>query len=182
MASNHTTNFELCQWQADDQVKRTDFNEDNAKIDSALKGLSDGLAAAQTEKADQSALDALAAEVAKKATTAALEAVRAAVPKLVVGSYTGNGTCGQSNPRTLDFTATLGRRPKFVVVRSKDGDHSCLFLIPGMTNSNNHLSDDHIMNTKNTVTWSGNRVSWYANSDSGQMNRLDSPYVYFAIG
>ena len=47
MASNHTTNFELCQWQADDQVKRTDFNEDNAKIDSALKGLSDGLAAAQ---------------------------------------------------------------------------------------------------------------------------------------
>ena len=36
MASNHTTNFELCQWQADDQVKRTDFNEDNAKIDAAL--------------------------------------------------------------------------------------------------------------------------------------------------
>ena len=39
MASNHTTNFELCQWQADDQVKRTDFNEDNAKIDAALGGL-----------------------------------------------------------------------------------------------------------------------------------------------
>ena len=39
MASNHTTNFELCQWQADDQVKRTDFNEDNAKIDAALSAL-----------------------------------------------------------------------------------------------------------------------------------------------
>lgn len=182
MASNYTTNFELCQWQADDQVKRTDFNEDNTKIDNALKGLSDGLAAAQAEKADQSALDALAAEVAKKATTAALEAIRAAVPKLVVGSYTGNGSCGQSHPRTLDFTATLGRPPKFVVVRSKDGDHRCLFLIPGMTNSNNHLSDSYIMDTKNTVTWSGNRVSWYADSDSGQMNRLDSNYVYFAIG
>ena len=38
MASNHTTNFELCQWQADDQVKRTDFNKDNAKIDAALAG------------------------------------------------------------------------------------------------------------------------------------------------
>ena len=182
MATNHTEKYELNQWLPTDPVIRTDFNEDNAKIDNALKGLSDGLAAAQTEKADQSALDALAAEVAKKATTAALEAVRAAMPKLVVGSYTGTGTCGQSNPRTLDFTATLGRRPKFVVVRSKDGDHRCLFLIPGMTNSNNHLSDDHIMDTKNTVTWSGNRVSWYANSDSGQMNQLDSPYVYFAIG
>ena len=71
MASNHTEHFSLNQWQADDQVKRTDFNEDNAKIDSALKDL----AAAQAEKADQTALDALAAEVAKKATTAALEAL-----------------------------------------------------------------------------------------------------------
>ena len=69
MASNHTEHFSLNQWQADDQVLRTDFNEDNAKIDSALKGLSDGLAAAQAEKADQTALDALAAEVAKKAAT-----------------------------------------------------------------------------------------------------------------
>ena len=56
MASNHTTNYQLCQWQADDQVKRTDFNEDNAKIDAALNDLSGGLA----EKADQAALDALA--------------------------------------------------------------------------------------------------------------------------
>ena len=71
MASNHTEHFSLNQWQADDQVLRTDFNEDNAKIDSALKDL----AAAQAEKADQTALDALAAEVAKKATTAALEAL-----------------------------------------------------------------------------------------------------------
>ena len=62
MASNHTEHFSLNQWQADDQVLRTDFNEDNAKIDSALKDL----AAAQAEKADQTALDALAAEVAKR--------------------------------------------------------------------------------------------------------------------
>ena len=65
MASNHTEHFSLNQWQADDQVKRTDFNEDNAKIDAALNDLSGGLAAAQAEKADQTALDALAAEVAK---------------------------------------------------------------------------------------------------------------------
>ena len=178
MASNHTEHFSLNQWLPDDQVKRTDFNEDNAKLDAALDALSGGLA----EKAGQAALDALAAEVEKKATTAALEAVRAAMPKIAVGTYTGNGSCGQSHPRTLDFTATLGRPPKFVVVRSKDGDHRCLFLILGMTNSNNHLSDSYIMDTKNTVTWSGNRVSWYADSDSGQMNRLDSEYVYFAVG
>ena len=116
MASNHTTNYQLCQWQADDQVKRTDFNEDNAKIDSALKGLSDGLAAAQAEKADQSALDALAAEVAKKATTAALEALSqklASMPCLVTGTYTGDGT----DSRLI----SLGFQPKALLVMREEG-------------------------------------------------------------
>ena len=36
MSTNHTTNYNLCQWEATDQVLRTDFNEDNAKIDAAL--------------------------------------------------------------------------------------------------------------------------------------------------
>ena len=36
MSTNHTTNYELCQWEATDQVQRTDFNQDNAKIDTAL--------------------------------------------------------------------------------------------------------------------------------------------------
>lgn len=40
MATNHTANYQLNQWEATDQVLRTDFNEDNAKVDSALKGLS----------------------------------------------------------------------------------------------------------------------------------------------
>lgn len=40
MATNHTSNYQLCQWEPTDQVLRTDFNEDNAKVDSALKGLS----------------------------------------------------------------------------------------------------------------------------------------------
>ena len=38
MASNHTQHYELSQWQATDEVVRTDFNEDNAKIDAALHG------------------------------------------------------------------------------------------------------------------------------------------------
>ena len=36
MASNHTPNYNLNQWQATDRVIRTDFNKDNAKIDAAL--------------------------------------------------------------------------------------------------------------------------------------------------
>ena len=39
MASGKTENYGLNQWEATDQVVRTDFNADNAKIDSALQGL-----------------------------------------------------------------------------------------------------------------------------------------------
>lgn len=39
MASNHTQNYGLCQWEATDQVLRTDFNEDNQRIDAAIKDL-----------------------------------------------------------------------------------------------------------------------------------------------
>ena len=39
MAANYTANYNLCQWEATDQVQRTDFNADNAKIDAALGDL-----------------------------------------------------------------------------------------------------------------------------------------------
>ena len=38
MSTNHTANYDLCQWEATDQVLRTDFNADNAKLDAALAG------------------------------------------------------------------------------------------------------------------------------------------------
>ena len=39
MASHQTTNFQLCQWEADDEVLRTDFNSDNLKIENALSAI-----------------------------------------------------------------------------------------------------------------------------------------------
>ena len=36
MASNHTPNFNLSQWEKTDKVQMEDFNADNAKIDAAL--------------------------------------------------------------------------------------------------------------------------------------------------
>ena len=50
-----TQNYQLNQWEAADQVKRTDFNADNAKLDAAL-----------AQKADLSALAALQTAVANK--------------------------------------------------------------------------------------------------------------------
>ena len=38
---NHTTNYNLNQWEADDRITREDFNADNAAIDAALKTIAD---------------------------------------------------------------------------------------------------------------------------------------------
>lgn len=40
MSSNHTANYQLCQWEPGDAVLRTDFNADNAKVDAALNAMS----------------------------------------------------------------------------------------------------------------------------------------------
>ena len=79
MSTNHTTNYNLCQWLATDQVKRTDFNEDNAKIDAALADL-------ESSKADQAALNAASARI----------------PKVAAGTYTGNGST--TRKISLSFT------------------------------------------------------------------------------
>lgn len=36
---NHTTNYNLNQWEAADRVTRADFNADNAAIDAALSAI-----------------------------------------------------------------------------------------------------------------------------------------------
>ena len=36
---NRTSNYNLCQFEENDQVRRTDFNEDNVKLDAALAGV-----------------------------------------------------------------------------------------------------------------------------------------------
>ena len=63
MATNYTTNYDLCQWEPTDAVQRVEFNADNAKLDAALKALSDQV----VQKANQSALNTLVTAVNQKA-------------------------------------------------------------------------------------------------------------------
>ena len=64
MSTNRTPIYNLCQWEPEDPVLRTDFNADNAKLDAALLSH-----------------------------TRAIDQVRdlALSPQFSVGSYTGNG-------------------------------------------------------------------------------------------
>ena len=47
---NRTQNYNLCQWEAADKVQRTDFNADNAKMDTALGGIADRVAALEAKQ------------------------------------------------------------------------------------------------------------------------------------
>ena len=78
MASNYTKNYQLNQWEPEDKVVRTDFNEDNEKIDAALNS-----------KAD-------------KTTVAALQTQVDAVPRIVIGTYKGDNAA--SRKISLGFT------------------------------------------------------------------------------
>ena len=75
MATNQTTNCQLNQWEPADQVLRTDFNADNAKVDAALKSLSDQV----VQKANQSALNTLISAVNQKADASTVSALSQAV-------------------------------------------------------------------------------------------------------
>lgn len=141
MASNYTGHYQLNQWEAGDKVLRTDFNEDNLKIDGAL------------------------AEGA-----AALELVKASALKIAAGSYIGDGRYGRGAPLTLDFSSTLGRAPKLMIIQeSADYGFDAAVLIHGMTRNG-------------TFTWSDTSVSWCGDTPNGMFNAANVEYRYFAIG
>ena len=87
MASNYTENYGLCQWEAGDSFVRTEFNQDNARIDAALKDLED-------TKAEQAALSSLSATVSGKASQSSVNSLSGEIAlkcRVKAGTYTGNG-------------------------------------------------------------------------------------------
>ena len=73
MASNQTSSYGLSQWEATDQVKRTDFNADNAKIDAALEELVSGKATTTALNSALSRITALESGKASQTDVAVLE-------------------------------------------------------------------------------------------------------------
>lgn len=74
MASNYTTNYGLCQWESGDQFIRSEFNQDNQKIDTALKRVAD------TAAADLQAVRVQLQSAAQTAQSTAEQALDALVP------------------------------------------------------------------------------------------------------
>ena len=77
MASQETPNYRLSRWAGTDRILVEEFNDNWDKIDTALKGNADGVAALQTALAG------------------------AGNCSMETQSYTGNGKYGQNNPNTV---------------------------------------------------------------------------------
>ena len=91
MATNHTSNYQLNQWEPTDQVLHTDFNEDNVKIDTALKSLD------TTIKEQANAMAQFNTQLSKKGNC-----------QLYFSTYTGDG----AESRTYTFPG----KPLFVQI------------------------------------------------------------------
>ena len=152
MASNQTTNYQLNQWEPTDQVLRTDFNADNAKLDAAL-----------TDLAETAAL--LEASVVKLGNC-----------RVEIMSYVGTGTYGSGTPNTLTFSA----RPKFLIIAGiraiafiwESGANT--MVCSGSGNFDANMSDLD-------VTWNGNQISYYGSHVIAQLNNNGSTYQVVAF-
>ncbi len=164
--STKTPNYQLNQWDPSDQFRRTDFNEDNAKLDAAL-----------TAKAASSDVSALARRVA------ALEAAVAGVPKIKTGTYAGDG----QGSRVI----SLGFTPKAVLVLTRSGRVSYSgsnesYTLGGLAVSGSSLIDymdqDALAVTSGGFTVS-TRDGWSAGTHyHTDLNGQGQRYHYIAIG
>ena len=157
MASGQTEFYQLNQWQAEDQVLRTEFNQDNAKVDAALHAL------AQTASGLSQSIAGL-----NQSITALNQAVAAAgTCSFVSGSYTGDGT--QST------TLTFEKKPYVLLVYNsstmglyfRGADKGARLYSASTVNMHNVAWGDH------TVTRSGD--------NNAILNLNGAVYNYLAL-
>lgn len=129
MASNFTENYGLCQWEATDQVRREEFNQDHLKIDETLKALAD----------KDLALESAVAAVAAAAGNCQMELI----------TYTGTGTYGEGKPTQITFSILPDI---FIIV----GDKS-IYLGRGDITNSIIASEDFI--NDDTCSWNRNQLS-----------------------
>ena len=166
MSSQKTEHYELNQWLATDQVLRTDFNADNAKIDAALAALVSG-------KADTTDLDALSATVAGHTTQLAQKGNC----RIEILTYTGNGNSGSSAPNYLNFSAMpaafLIAGYRAICVGRGGAETGTVTVQAGSGSSTG-------VNTIN-LSWSGNTLAYYTGNEYSQLNVSGQTYWALAL-
>jgi len=161
MASNYTSNYGLCQWQASDKVLRTEFNADNAKIDAALAGL-------ERSKASASALSSLKTAVNGKADSSTVTSLSSTVSSLncrvYMETYVGDG----QSTKTFSFPTM----PWIIFFHRQEGYVTMLprgAAWPAGSGSLTHMY----------CTWSGNSVT--VSDAPNHINSKDDKFILVAF-
>ena len=204
MASSYTENYGLCQWEPGDNFVRTEFNQDNARIDAALKALEDtkaeqvaidglttvvagkaeqaaldSLSAAVGGKADQTALDSLTTAMAGKAEQAALENLSDTVElkcRMKTGTYTGTGTASGNSQRI-----EVGFPVQAVLVENRAGVRS--YTTGAATRGGLALRNTSLYNGNTLLSISGSGFTVYVRGEyQGNLNADGETYLYIAWG
>ena len=159
-----TPNYKLTQWNKRDRIQMESFNQDNAKIDAALK-------AHDTAIAGKAAQSALKAETAAR--TSAIAALNATVAKLgncllYHTTYTGTGTASAAKPIVITFP----RRPSIVAINDY-GSYSA-WAAYGVTSTGVGMGPGV------RFEWSGNTLSFYG-SIEGHLDSTGTTYHVTAL-
>ena len=131
MATNHTSNYNLNQWAATDAVLRTDFNEDNVKVDAALKGLSTSVQQASTQ------LSQISQQLNLRGNCQAVNT-----------TYVGTGE--------TTATLTFAHKPIALFICDPTG----YYFLAAVQGCIHNLCFTSGSARSNTFTWSGKTVSW----------------------
>ena len=151
--ADYTQNYGLHQWAPGDQFRRTDFNEDFLKLDTALGQKAEASSTSSSISSINSAIDALEGRV-----------------QVVVGQYTGSGTL----PRTI----SLGFTPRAVLLEHQSGeriDGSSVFgglFSPDMP----LVNESHTYAEVVTGGFRLNNIQYY-----NQLNVSGARYTYLAF-
>lgn len=155
MANTYTQHYGLCQWKASDQVLRTEFNQDNTKVDQALNELAEHSASLER--------------------TIASLAAGTGNCQVYVTSYTGTGTYGKNHPCTLSFPFP----PALVLVMGHFGMGLTIAGSDSLVVMSGSGGDSC------NATWSDGQktVSWFiTTNETDQMNSSGWLYHVTALG
>ena len=154
MASNYTNNYGLCQWEATDQVLRIEFNEGNAKVDTALRELTERDASLEEKNV------LLEAALSKYGNC-----------RMYTTTYTGQG--GSLSKQSIEFPWL----PLVVIIMGSDGytmittpEQEKIFINPSSVYSF-------------PTNWTGNTLSWNIDQNgASRMNGPGILYRVVCLG
>ena len=154
MSTNHTTNYNLNQWEAADKVLRTEFNADNAKIDAALKANADAVDSLETQ---------LVSGLAGKGNC-----------QLWTTSYVGDDQVTYNSNNRITFP----KLPVLVIIQGTNGGETMLIL-----GQNTKYLTIMGTAYGGSVTWEGTTMSWRVNTTnpSDQFNLQGATYLVLAL-